>query len=363
MAAACAVVLAGCGEGPATPAAGEASLTARAVAVVMLDHLPDETVNRTAVYVDEQSPEGLVGANLSYAGEDNGSVTVTVSRSKAPACRETCASVGQETWLHWDLEAPEEDPGIVSVLRQHGDELVTATTSGPVITDDPRDLDLSPSVDELVALVNDPRLSLSTTEEVVAAGERLESWGGGEVPAGQLEEVPNNDRTVVMGWISAYGPVEYVGPAPVKELLGEDGIAGRVKVAGELGPLTSGFIDAFASSEIPGWMMEDPCLPGYRCVDLGSDPKSNADDGYDGVRLIWRAAQGDDPGDAYVTTTHGATNTGIIGFHTVGNRLPADADGAAAASGAYMWGLDLIRPTELTISMTTSRQKFDAAMR
>jgi len=47
-----------------------------------------------------------------------------------------------------------------------------------IVGEDPREQDLRVGVDELLALVDDPRLGLTTTPEVLDAAEDLEVWQG-----------------------------------------------------------------------------------------------------------------------------------------------------------------------------------------
>ena len=62
---------------------------------------------------------------------------------------------------------------------------VRVYSSGPSIEGDPRELDLRISVDEMVAIIADPRFGLKTTPEMVEAGAALDGFpDDGEV--GQL---------------------------------------------------------------------------------------------------------------------------------------------------------------------------------
>ena len=67
---------------------------------------------------------------------------------------------GHRVVLAWQELEPEEDPGIVYVIDRRDGEDVIAGYSGISITDDPRDLDLGISVEEMTAIVTDGRLSL-----------------------------------------------------------------------------------------------------------------------------------------------------------------------------------------------------------
>ena len=349
------ILVAGCGDSDgATSSSEDGPLTSRAVAAVMLDHLSDDTTSRQATYIDEHSPKGLVGADFRYNGDgesDGDLVEVTVRPGKLEACEsdENCADLGDGVVLEWDEVVPEEDPGIVLIRRQSGDEVVSALVAGPTITADPRDLDLNPSVSTLTELVQDSRLRLTTDGDTLAAGEDVSDWEGGEVDPATLEKVPNDDATVVVGWIWGYGDAwRYEGPSPLKDVFGKDAIGGRVRVTGEMGPLTSGFLDALAAPRPPAWL-EKGCLPGYQCEARGE------------LHLVWRPADGDDPGDAYVVHVRRGGET--VAFHSEGNRLGTRFGAASGAAGLYFWGPDLTDTeyNELAISLTTTREKFEAA--
>jgi hypothetical protein len=51
--------------------------------------------------------------------------------------------------------------------------------AGPDVTGDPRELDLPISVDDMVALAEDPRVDVTTSAGAVAAGEDLGWWFDG----------------------------------------------------------------------------------------------------------------------------------------------------------------------------------------
>jgi hypothetical protein len=350
------ILAAGCGDDgapPGVPAAEDGPLTSRAIAAVMLDHLPDDTTHRQATNVDEYSPKGLVGADFRYhgGGEDDGDlVSLTVAPGKPDPCipAEHCTDLGDGVQLRWGLHVPEEDPGSVAVLRQRGDELVTVVYSGPTITGDPRDLDIEHSVETLAELVRDPRLRLDADGATLAAGEEVEDWRGGEVDPADLEQVPQTDASIVVGWIYAYGDAwRYLGPSPLKRVLGKDAIGGRVRVTGDLQVQRSGYLDALAAPRPPPWL-EEGCLDGYRCGR------------FQGVHVIYRPAAGDDPGDAFLL--HVGRDGETVATHAVGNRIPDDVSDAAWAAGLGLWSYDLTDPmSETRIALTTTREKREAA--
>ncbi len=353
------VGLTGCGDDGPPAGTGPGPLTSRAVAAVMLDHLPDDTRSRSATYVDEYSPPGLVGADLRYAageGDDGDLVRLTVSREQGPkpcaADEARCADLGDGAVLRWDELVEEEDPGYVAVQARYDGQLVSALVSGPAISADPRELDLEPSVETLVELVGDPRLRLSASAGTLAAGRALADWDGGEVDPASLEKVANDDVTVVTGWIWGYGDAwRYVGPSPLTSKLGEGAIGGRIEVTGDLGPLAKGgIVDALAAPQPPAWLDGD-CLEGYRCETR------------QGLTLVWRPAAGDDPGDAFVLRVGQDGET--VGFHTVGNRLGERWGEAFPQAGGPFWGSDLDHEEAdpLAISMTTTRARYEQAIR
>ena len=76
--------------------------------------------------------------------------------------------------IAWQDLEPEEDPGVVYVIDRRDGEDVAVQVIGASITDDPRDLDLGVPLEDLAALVTDPRLSLTTSQEVVDLGDSVE---------------------------------------------------------------------------------------------------------------------------------------------------------------------------------------------
>jgi hypothetical protein len=330
-------------------------ITSRAIAAVMLDHLSASTTHRQATYVDENSPPGYVGADFRYhgGGEDDGDlVRVTLQRStKEPACTDgRCADLGHGVQLSWDRIEPEEDPGVVVVSLLRDGTLTTALMAGPDITRDPRELELQPSVGTLTALVRDDRLRLRTSPQAIADGRRVTRWSGGERKPGELDEVPNNDQTVVTGFIHGWEHGwRYVGPSPLKKLFGPEAIGGRVTVSRELEPIGPGTVDALAAPSPPAWLSS--CLPGYTCWSRGAE------------HFVWRPASGSDHGDAYLLHVDRSGETVVL--HTDGRyRLSPQRRAAMAASGYYLWGRDFFDRTQpLRVGLTTTRTRFEQAQR
>ena len=68
---------------------------------------------------------------------------------------------GGRVWLGWQELEPEEDPGIVYVIDRRDGEDVVVSYVGTSITGDPRGLDLGVSLEQMVAVATDQRLTLS----------------------------------------------------------------------------------------------------------------------------------------------------------------------------------------------------------
>ncbi len=349
-------LLAACGSATPSdspPQGQRVPITSRAIAAVMLDHLSGNTSHREATYVDENSPKDYVGADFRYNadGESDGDlVRVTLRRSaKVPACTDAqCAELAGGVQLRWEPEVQEEDPGIVVVSLERDSTEVAALVSGPVIKGDPRKMKLDPTVDALVDLVRDPRLRLKTTPQAVADGQHVADWKGGEREPGELDTVPNDDQTVVTGFIFGWEhDWRYVGPSPLKRLFGPDAIGGRVTVSKELEPVGPGTIDALAAPEPPEWLTG--CLEGYTCWSRGA------------LHFAWKPASGSDPGDAYLV--HVGRSGETVALHTRGRyRLTERRRAAMAASGYFLWGTDFFDPeSPLRVGLTTTRDRYEQA--
>ncbi|MEZ5092100.1 hypothetical protein [Nocardioides sp.] len=356
------LTLPACGDQEAEPGAGEAApITARAVAAVMLDHLPQDTSSRQATYVDENSPRSLVGADFRYHsdGEDDGDLVAVrlyaPDKSETPSCegRPRCVTeeVGSGTLLvAWDLVEPEEDPGLVSVSLVRDAEVVSALLAGPEITKDPRrQTDLEPSVDDLIGLVQDPRLRLEADAATVAAGEALRDWDGGERPEGSLDVVDHTGRTMTLGWVSTFEKRwHYLGRSPYVGEFGPGAVGGRARVGTGFLPLGPGVVDVIASPQAPAWA--DSCLPDFTCREV------------DGVLFAWRPASGEDPGESWMV--HRRADE-VVAVHVTGRPMPAKAQAALGGSGFFLLSSDLTDPTYApnAPSLQTTRARFEAAQR
>ncbi|MDO9380115.1 MAG: hypothetical protein Q7T56_14810 [Nocardioidaceae bacterium] len=185
------VLAVGCGPGGsgAGPGDGGEDVTPRALAAVLVDALGEPTHAQASEGVDYYG-DGAVAATVvfgdDFAGEQVELVVAGDPPEELTSCEaaadeaDGCEEVGDAV-LTWDEEEPEEDPGTVTVAVPKGDAWAVATESGPSITGDPRDLDLTVSVDDLLALARDPRVGPTTTAAAVAAGDALGAWRGPDV--------------------------------------------------------------------------------------------------------------------------------------------------------------------------------------
>jgi hypothetical protein len=82
--------------------------------------------------------------------------------------------------LFWEGHTPEEDPGVVYVQVSKGTTDVMVFYYGPTITDDPRELDMPISVEDMLAIGADPRVDVTTSVEAVKAGDTIDFWDNTE---------------------------------------------------------------------------------------------------------------------------------------------------------------------------------------
>lgn len=186
-----ALLLAACGDeesdGPGEsgdgfePVAGDEEITPEAVAAVALEHVDAEPSSSEA-----EGDEQGVGASFRFnaTGEYDGDLLgVGVAELEEAFDCETdddfdeCEATdveGGRLVVAWDEVEPEEDPGIVSVWMERDDEMVGVYYAGEEIEGDPRDQDLPIDVDTMIDIVQDGRLSLTTSQEVVDLGEDVE---------------------------------------------------------------------------------------------------------------------------------------------------------------------------------------------
>jgi hypothetical protein len=165
------------------PVAGDGPLTTEAIAAVMTEHVDlepaevqpypplssrtrkpyapwPESAEGALIYFDGVDEDvDLVGERLSISAIVQPAPGTTPCEDITYSCVETTVD-GHDVSIAWQDQMPEEDPGIVRVIHRGDGEEVTLLLMGPYITDDPRELDLGVPMDDLAALVADPRLSL-----------------------------------------------------------------------------------------------------------------------------------------------------------------------------------------------------------
>ncbi|GGU28515.1 hypothetical protein [Nocardioides albus] len=159
---------------PADLKPGDLPATPEALAAITLQHAPVK-------------PEGFDGGDRYFEHDEVGTVLLWGDRSlevKAGAvdddllstwCRDGmsgCVEVKTESGtatVAWDLATGDGTPGQVMVSHEADGEERRAAYLGEKITEDPRKLDLEVDVDDLVALVTDPRLGTKTTAKMTKA--------------------------------------------------------------------------------------------------------------------------------------------------------------------------------------------------
>lgn len=313
------------GLGPAADGAGggDVPITARAVAAVALVHLPEDTSSRQATYQTYVDAPGTMGADLRYGAgpaEDGDLVSVLVSPEvpRRPCPRhgpcERREVDGGELVLTWQEFFPEEDPGYVSVRLVREDEVVSVGYSGPNIEGDPREQDLPIDVEVLEDVVLDPRLSVTTDQDVVDAGEKLGDWDGGEqADTSDPTPEPATDQHLI-GFALAYLHVtgwDATGPTKVRPAFGRDAVAtGLWRRADRAAPYEQ--VDVVVAPRRPSWLADDPCsTPGYQC---------RSSQGKTGEQvLLWQ------PGPDGEVWALGLRDDEVVAFRFSGWRVPETA--------------------------------------
>lgn len=260
----CFTFLVGCGD-QSGPAGETQALTHRALAAVMLDHLPHDTTSRGASWRDEDTPHLKISTDFRYpagANDDGDLVQVSVTpaepdtndtgqaqqvidQSRTADCptgkqAASCVVLANDAagilLLTWWEQEPQEDPGGFRLSHVRATETVEALSSGPTLRRDPREADLHVTVEMLRKVVTDPRIALAATPEVLSAGEDADSWKGGEPDPEAYDRVPQSG----IGLTSAYLAVaenhelfREAVPSPHTSLLGPDAIGGRLLPSGE----------------------------------------------------------------------------------------------------------------------------------
>jgi hypothetical protein len=270
-----AALLAACGDATSPPVTseGDVPITQRAIAAMALEHAPDNTTHRQATYTDRRDPKGSLGADLRYrgGGESDGDL-LRVFLSPGPGPKDLCRNAGDgcesrevdggTLALMWVEVEPEEDPGYVSVVMQREDETVSVGWFGDEITGDPRDQDLFIPIKTLEAIAQDPRISLTTSQAVVDAGDELDDWSGAEPDPHAYDRVSSTDDAITSSYWLHFGGYSYYHhrrPSPLKAEFGDGAIGGQFdrESLGRDEPART--IDVLASPQPPSWMSEDVC--------------------------------------------------------------------------------------------------------
>lgn len=302
-------LLGGCGSGApgddptglGTPGpdagSGDVPMTARGMAALALVYLSDDTTSRAAVYSTYETPAGEVGVDLRYGGGegDDGDlvrVRVTPEPEGDPRCEagdEHCVERevdGGILVLAWEELEPEEDPGLVVVSLVREDEVASVLYAGPSIEGDPREVDLPIDLSALEDLVQDPRVSVTTDQAVVDAGEEVEDWEGGEAPdTADPTPVPVSPEALKGFFLTYSGLSGFSGTSDIPRVVrpfGPGAVGTGISISSD--DVRYRDVDVVASPQAPDWLAADPCAtPGYAC------------ETYDGalgpVHLLWRAGR------------------------------------------------------------------------
>ncbi|MEU6137803.1 hypothetical protein [Nocardioides sp. NPDC047086] len=219
---------------PADLKPGNRPATPEALAAITLQHVRvvPEAFEGGDLYF-EQDEVGTVlrwGADHSLevkAGAVDDDLLSTWCQDGMSGCVEVKSETGTAT-VAWDLATDDGTPGQLMVSHKAGGEERRAAYVGEKITEDPRKLDLQVSVDDLVALVTDPRLGTKTTTKMTKAqvsGFPTEGANGagevaltaGAIAAGLLETKAYADiDSFEMADVSGYGKGAFgvVGTTP-----------------------------------------------------------------------------------------------------------------------------------------------------
>lgn len=145
--------------------------TPQALAAIAVEHTDIEPNSI------EGTTEESISAGIRF-GEDDHLLRVSASENDqdpdSDPCgvstdRGTCevmSTADGKVLLYWEDEEPEEDPGIIIVAYRNGDSTNSAYYAGDAVTSDPRNLELSVSVESMIAIVTDDRFGLNTTKEL-----------------------------------------------------------------------------------------------------------------------------------------------------------------------------------------------------
>lgn len=88
-------------------------------------------------------------------------------------CSDIHTDEGEAT-LFWEVTVPGEAAGVVGVELVRDGLLLRVHENGLTIEADPREQELPVTVDDMVAILTDPRFGVETTPEMIEAGEEMD---------------------------------------------------------------------------------------------------------------------------------------------------------------------------------------------
>lgn len=227
-------VVAGCGQATAPQADGRVEATPRALAAVLLEHVPLEPRRTSGTWSEANDPlqiEAQVDFGVDPEGSEEGETrTVRVDVAEIAAypgeergflrcqpeeleggqqrCEEKAVGEGMLVY-RWEAGAEEEAPGTYSWILVREDEVARVTYEGSgQFDEDPRGLGLGVAPRLLRAAALDPAMSLRTAPELVDAGRALD-YEGMETPPPPRALRPTTPEEL------ASAVVDYLGIEPV----------------------------------------------------------------------------------------------------------------------------------------------------
>lgn len=183
------LVAAGCGRETASDSVDTSDwveVTPEAIANIVADHTDLDIVS---IEGGDPRRTGGVGVSIDFTFSDvqrgdevEGSISLGVAdaaNQEAPEDEEPCPRPLSEcadldtpegtVRLGWQTEAIESDPGLIIMDFETDGVVKSLYYYAEAITDDPRRLDLTVDVDQMVAILTDPRFGLTTPPELVSA--------------------------------------------------------------------------------------------------------------------------------------------------------------------------------------------------
>lgn len=166
-------------------------ITDRALAAVTAEHLGrptraqvegnpyglQHTIAAARIYYPEPSEDGDLVAVQVGTGLVNSQSRMCKKSMHDPARGGCFAKDG--VWVTWGPGIPEEESGSIGIVAPRAGGVYVTVAYSPSedsITRDPRTLDLTPSLDDLIALARDARIARTTTQATVEVGEKLDFW-------------------------------------------------------------------------------------------------------------------------------------------------------------------------------------------